>query len=377
MLIEIRVQTPDHALRQAGYPRMVPDIKVGRVLIYRIGSLGDTIVALPCFHLIQRKYPNAERILLTNYPINAKAPASAAVLASSGLVHGYMQYTIGTRDPLKLLRLASRIRQFKPDVLVYLMPSREINAIRRDKWFFRVGGAVKHIVGLSADEDFAIAQDSNTVLYEAEASRLARMISELGDAAPNDLGNWNLHLTQSERGEATAALGNLAGKPLIVCGPGTKMQAKDWGKENWRALMGRLGGRFRDYGLAIIGAKDEVSIGDYVSVDWPGDKANLCGRLTLRSTAAVFEFASVFVGPDSGPMHLAACAGIPCVIAFSARGLPGVWYPIGQQHRILYRRVSCFGCNLESCIVESRRCLTSITVEEMAAAVDSVISVKV
>ncbi len=356
---------------------MVPDTKAGRVLIYRIGSLGDTVVALPCFHLIQRKYPNAERVVLTNFPIHAKAPASDAVLANTGLVHGYMRYTIGTRNPLELLRLASRIRQFQPDVLIYLTPPRQINTVRRDKWFFRLGCGVKHIVGLATDRDFSLAQDSSTGLYEAEASRLARMINELGDAAPNDLENWNLHLTQSERDEATAALGDLVGKPLIVCGPGTKMQAKDWGKENWRALVGRLGVTLRDYGLAIIGAKEEASIGDYVSVDWPGAKANLCGRLTLRSTAAALELASVFVGPDSGPMHLAACAGIPCVIPFSARGLPGIWYPMGQQHRILYRKVSCCGCNLESCFVESRRCLTSITVEEMAAAVDSVISVKV
>jgi ADP-heptose:LPS heptosyltransferase len=73
-------------------------------------------------------------------------------------------------------------------------------------------------------------------------------------------------------------------------------------------------------------------------------------------------------------MHLAACAGVPCVIAFSARGLPGVWYPFGQQHRILYHRVSCAGCNLETCIAEARRCLTSITVDEMTAAADEVLS---
>ena len=356
---------------------MVPDLKAGRVLIYRIGSLGDTIVALPCFHLIQRKYPNAERVLLTNSPIHAKAPPADAILANTGLVHGYMRYTIGTRNPLQLLRLASRIRRFRPDVLIYLMPTRQVNEVQRDEWFFRLGGAVKNIVGLPAERNFARAQGSNTGLNEAEASRLARMINELGDAAPNDLENWNLHLTQSERDLATAALGDLVGKPLIVCGPGTKMQAKDWGKENWRALLGRLGETFRDHGLAIVGAKEEASIGDYVSVDWPGGKANLCGRLTLRSTAAVLELASVFVGPDSGPMHLAACAGVPCVIPFSARSLPGVWYPMGDQHQILYRNVSCLGCNLESCFVESRRCLTSITVKEMTAAVESVISAKV
>jgi hypothetical protein len=71
---------------------------------------------------------------------------------------------------------------------------------------------------------------------------------------------------------------------------------------------------------------------------------------------------------------MAACVGVRCVIAFSARGLPGVWYPAGRGHHILYRDVSCAGCNLETCIVEARRCLTAITVDDMAAAVRSVLS---
>ena len=72
--------------------------KVERVLIYRLGSLGDTIVALPCFHQIERAFPDAERRLRTNIPVHAKAPAAAAVLGDSGLVHGYLQYPVGMRS---------------------------------------------------------------------------------------------------------------------------------------------------------------------------------------------------------------------------------------------------------------------------------------
>jgi heptosyltransferase-3 len=61
------------------------------------------------------------------------------------------------------------------------------------------------------------------------------------------------------------------------------------------------------------------------------------------------------------------------VIASSVRGLPGVWYPAGQNHRIIYHQVNCFGCTLETCIAEGRKCLTSIAVDEIAAAVESVL----
>jgi len=352
-----------------------PDPSVKKVLIYRLGSLGDTAVALPCFHLIERAYPNSERILLTNFPVHAKAPASAAVLGDSGLVHGYMRYTVGTRSPSELLRLAGEIRRFRPDVLVYLMPLRGTKAVTRDRWFFRLAGGVTRIVGLPAAAELVRIEDPATGMYPPEAVRLARTVRALGDAALDKLENWSLRLTAAEKNTARLTLSELAGRPLMICGPGTKMQAKDWGQENWRALLAELTVRHPGHGLALIGAKEDADVSDYAARDWAGWKVNLCGRLSPRETAAVFEYAQVFLGPDSGPMHLAACAGVPCVIAFSARGLPGVWYPAGTQHRVIYHKVNCFGCNLETCIVEGRKCLTSITVEEMASAVESALAV--
>jgi heptosyltransferase III len=65
------------------------------------------------------------------------------------------------------------------------------------------------------------------------------------------------------------------------------------------------------------------------------------------------------------------------VIAFSVSTPPGAWFPHGDQHRVLYRPTSCLGCYLESCTVEGRRCLSSITVAEMAAAVDKVLGVAI
>jgi heptosyltransferase III len=350
-----------------------PGITARRVLIYRLGSLGDTVVALPCFHLIARKFPQAERVLLTNFPVHAKAPASAAVLGDSGLVHGYMRYTAGTRNVGELLRLAWRIRRFRPDVLIYLMPVRPLNNVRRDRFFFRVAG-VRHAVGFPGEPELNHRFDAATGLYESEASRLGRALAELGDVGSEESANWNLGLTDRERQAATAALGTLARSPLIVCGPGTKMQAKDWGQDNWRALLTRLHAEYPRHSLALIGAKEDAGVSEYAAQEWTGPKVNLCGKLTPRETAAVLEYADIFLGPDSGPMHLAASVGVPCVIAFSAAGLPGVWFPAGEQHQIVYHQTSCHGCKLETCVVEARRCLTSITVAEMAEAVAKAMS---
>jgi len=344
---------------------------VRKVLIYRLGSLGDTVVALPCFHLIARKFPEAQRFLLTNFPVNAKAPAATAVLGCSGLIHGYMRYTVGTRRIGELLRLAWEIRRFKPDLLVYLMDLRPRN-LGRERFFFWLAG-VRKTVGMPGVEDLERACDAATGRYESEALRLGRLIGELGDVQAGELANWSLRLTDAERQAALEAMGPLAGKPLIVCGPGTKMQAKDWERDNWRALLARLHAEYPEHGLALIGVQEESAVCEYAAQDWTGPKVNLSGQMSPRVTAAMLEHADVFLGPDSGPMHLAASVGVPCVIAFSAHGLPGVWFPAGQNHQIVYHQPECFNCGLETCIVMEKKCMRSITVDEMAQAVGRVL----
>jgi len=334
------------------------------VLIYRLGSLGDTVVALPCLHLIARQFPDAERRVLTNFPVHAKAPAAAAVLGESGLVHGYMRYRVGTRRIDELLRVAWEIRRFRPDLLVYMMPPRPGASVRRDKRFFQLAG-VNRIVGLPVEGGATYRLDTATGLYESEAHRLGRLIRELGDVNLSDRESWSLRLTDAERWTAALAL---SGKPLIVCGPATKMQAKDWGRESWRELLARLYRAYPEHELALVGAREDAEVSEYSAQEWQGAKVNLCGRLSPRETAAVLERAEVFLGPDSGPMHLAASVGVPCVIAFSARGLRGVWFPAGEGHEIVYHQPECAGCGLETCIVMERKCLRSISVDEMEQA---------
>src|ERR1700748_2167040 len=118
-----------------------------RVLIYRLGSLGDTLIALPAFHLVARAFPNAERRMLTNFPVNAKAPPAAAILEDTGLVQGYFRYAVGTRSPRRLFHLWWELRRWRPDVLVYLGPNRGVASAQRDARFFRLCG-IKRMIGV-------------------------------------------------------------------------------------------------------------------------------------------------------------------------------------------------------------------------------------
>jgi heptosyltransferase-3 len=350
------------------------DTNVRRVLIYRLGSLGDMVVALPALHLIARAFPDADRRLLTNRPVHSKAPAAQAVLANTGLVDGYFGYDVGTRNVWALLKLWWMLRRWQPEVVVYLAGARGVEAAQRDVKFLRYCG-VKKFIGVPLREEmqknfYGAETDADCKDdWEPEAERLARCIAELGDAHCERMANWDLHLTAAERKEADRQIG-VAGLQtrLIALSVGTKVQAKDWGVENWRALVAKMVREFPGRSLMLIGAPEENVASEFAATAWRegqgGLVINLCGRLTPRQSAAALERAEVFIGHDSGPMHLAAAVGTPCAVIFSARNIPRQWFPVGKQHKVVYHKVDCAGCGLETCLVQQKKCLTSVSVEE-------------
>jgi len=348
-----------------------------RVLIYRLGSLGDTLIALPALHLVARAFPDSERRLLTNFPVNSKAPPAAAILENTGLIHGYFRYAVGTRSLRELLALWWRLRRWRPDVLIYMGSTRGVQSAKRDAKFFRLCG-IPRIIGVPITEDMQQNRWEESIqALEPEASRLARNLAALGNADLEAPASWDLHLTDAEHARATDVLSPAAGHPLIAVSVGTKVQSKDWGRDNWRALLNRLATLYPKHALALCGASEESEASEFAANGWREKSAtpvvNLCGLLTPRESAAVFAQAPVFVGHDSGPMHLAAAVQTPCVAIFAARNKPRVWFPYGKQHRVLYHQTDCWGCGLETCIIERKRCLTSITVDEVVAEVRAVL----
>jgi heptosyltransferase III len=348
-----------------------------RVLIYRMGSLGDTLIALPALHLVARAFPDAERRMLTNFPVNVKAPPAAAILDNSGLIHGYFRYAVGTRSPRELLSLWWQLVLWRPQVLIYLGPVRGVEAARRDAKFFRLCG-IPRLVGVPDTEDMQQNRwQESAQAFEPEGARLTRNLAELGDADLDDPASWDLRLTPAEHARAEQALAPVAGRSIIAVSVGTKVQSKDWGRENWRALLARLAALYPDHALVLGGATEECDASEFAADGWRGVSSgpvvNLCGLLTPRESAATFAQARVFVGHDSGPMHLAAAVQTPCVAIFAARNKPRVWFPYGKQHRVLYHQTDCWGCGLETCIVERKKCLTSITVEEVVAEIRAIL----
>lgn len=317
-------------------------VSANRILICRLGSIGDFVIALPCLHLVRRRFPQAKITLLTNQPVEARAAPARSILKGSGLVDEYLTYPVATRNYQRLLQLSRQIRDLAPDLLVYLASRRALWQVARDYLYFR-GCGVRHAVGFP----FATADRRSCPpvmeggYWGHEAQRLARTLLRLGDAEPWEPASWDLGLTAAEQQEAERLLrgalpvGEASRQPLGLS-VGTKQAINDWGDDNWRAVLRHIADPLRP--LLLIGSGEERSRSQGVAEAWPGPVLNFCGRTSPRVSAALIARTELFLCHDSGPMHLAAAVRTRCVAVFSRNRPPGRWFPFGVGHRVFYPR---------------------------------------
>lgn len=347
--------------------------RIGRILIYRLGSLGDTLVALPCFHLIERRFPQAERRILTAAPVDRKAAPVEDVLRGTGLIHGAYYYPPGLRAPAELRTLRRSIAAWHPDMLIYLAEPRGWLAIRRDLLFFRLCG-IRRIVGAPVTRDLVRHRARADGTWEPESERLARCLAPLGDAELARPESWDLRLTGAEEDAADRALAGWPGaQAFLAMSIGTKFEVNDWGDAPWRASLAELSRRHRALGIVAIGAAEEFARTASVLESWSGPRLNLCGRLAPRESAALLRRARMFLGHDSGPMHLAAAVGTRAVAVFSARNRPGIWFPHGAGHKPIYHRTPCFSCGLSVCARRDKTCIRSILPAQVIEACEQIL----
>lgn len=304
------------------------------IIIFRIGSLGDTIVALPCFHLIARKFAGARRILVTDTPISERTAPVESVLGKSGLIDQVVYFPAPQHRSLgDFLKLRSQIKETGARTLVYVADRTYFSTLR-DLLFFLTCGISRIYGAPMLQGKRKLRTDPATGDTEREAERLARCLEPLGTIDLADQASWDLLLQPDEVRIAQRALAPLEGCEFIALNLSTKIPQKDWGDENWTALLRRMAGRLSKFALVFVGAGNEYSRAANLAASWPGKTLNLCGKLAPRESAAAISEAQFFVGHDGGPLHLAAAMGVPCIGVYGDYNMPKWWHPMGAAHRI-------------------------------------------
>jgi asparagine synthase (glutamine-hydrolysing) len=338
-----------------------------RIVVYRIGQLGDTIVALPAMWAIRENFPDAKLTLLCDQHPHTNYILASGLLRNAGIFDDFMAYPVGkfgTGATRRATELLKKLRERKFDTLVYLAPSARSQArVRRDKWFFRAAG-IRTLIGMTGFPQFH-SKTSGVSSLEAlprESELLLLRLRESGLRISLQHPRFELGLDEKELNEVNSWLAaqsqNDGERRWIAVGPGSKMPAKQWPLENYDAVVRDLISAF-DIWPVVFGGPEDREIGDGLIERW-GRGYNAAGPLNVRAAAVALKRCQLYVGNDTGTMHLAAAAGVRCVAIFSSRERPGLWYPAGAGNRVFRSEIDCEGCGLTVCLTRNIECLRRI-----------------
>jgi heptosyltransferase-2 len=170
-----------------------------------------------------------------------------------------------------------------------------------------------------------------------------------------------------------SAAGIEQGAPFVAVAPGSIWGSKRW--PHYRELARRLAGAVP---VVIVGGPEDAGLGEEIVravEDGTGrSKAvNVCGKLTLRQSAALIGRARVLVTNDSAPLHVATAMGTPIVAVFGPT-LPEFGFgPIRPGDVALgVAGLDCRPCSRHGplrCPLGHHRCMTDLGVDTVAAAV--------
>jgi heptosyltransferase-3 len=346
-----------------------------RVLVHHIGSLGDTIVTMPGLRMVRRKYGDTAVITLLSNLAPAEIVKSSDVLEGSGLVDDYLEYRLDS-GKLPMLKSIAKLwlmlvaRRF--DTVVYLMESeRTAKNVKRDESFYKLCG-IRERLGFEAfPREYLFPRDANGFPGRVthEAVRRAQRIGKygLGPVTESDFDEPFLVAPDMDRSAAVAWLKlkrQAPDKVLVGFCPGTKMPSKRWPLERFAEIGKRLveDGRFE---IVIVGGPADKAAGNALIEEW-GVGLNAAGAFSVMGSAALLHQCKFVVSVDSGPMHLAAVGGVPCVAIFGSLDYPGRFSPLGRHHVVLrHGDLPCAACRLTDCPVPGHPCMTGITVDEV------------
>lgn len=354
-------------------------MKPQNLLIFRIGHLGDTVVALPALWTIRRRYPQAKLTLLTNIDIENKHYVSPAdVLPRDGLIDEFIAYPGNLKSVKRsaaMIDLAIKLRKRRFDTVIYLMPRvRSEKQIRRDRAFFRFAG-----IGEVLGREFLLEHRLQppvprpAPVVETESAFLLRLLDRCGIRSVGT--ETDLLLTTDEIGAAEkwlAGQASVKGEIIAVC-PGGKFLSKMWDENRYRDVTQRLIDE-SDADPIVVGGPEDRAKGDKLINSWKKG-ANAAGELSIRESAALLRRCKLYLGNDTGTMHLAAAVGTPCVAIFSGMDWDGRWLPFGDNNRVFRSKGECRECIEQSQNIR-HTCLDVIGADEVFAACSEIMIIK-
>jgi len=273
-----------------------------RILVIRLGALGDFVLSLGPMAAIRRFHPEAHITLLTTPPYAGLARACPY----------FDEVMIDERAPWwrfwRALALKRRLRRAKFERVYDLQTSgrtaRYWHAMGRPEWSGHVAGASHPHIDAERDK-----------LHTVERQKAQLRLAGIGDVPAADVSWIEADIRRFVIKEPFV---------LLVPGGSAHRPKKRWPAEKYTALA-RI---FVGLGITpvLIGGEAEAGVLGEIARHVP-EGINLAGKTSFEEIVSLAKKAMGAVGNDTGPMHLIAAAGAPSLILFSAESDPRLCAP--------------------------------------------------
>lgn len=281
---------------------------MSRILVIKLAALGDFVQAFGPFAAIRAHHPGARITLLTTPPFRALAEASPWF--DEVWSDGRPDWT----DLPAVARLALRLRRAGFDRVYDLQTSS-----RSSRYRIFVGSRAEWS-GIARGASHPDADPRRDLLHTMERQRGQLRAAGITEFPPPAL-DW----LQAD----VTGLGLPAGFALLLPGASPLRPGKRWPAAKFGELAAGLGRP-----VVICGGPAEAAIAQEILALAPS-ALDLTGRTDLRQLAAVARRATLAIGNDSGPTHLAAAAGCPTLALFGDDSDPALCAPRGLSVQVL------------------------------------------
>ena len=327
--------------------RLGPD---PRVVLIRLRSLGDTVLATPAFALLRRAVPDA-RIHV------AMEDRFAGLLDRHPDLDSVLR--IRRRSGLAgKARLLRAIRAKRPSLCIDM----------------HGGSTAAWLTGLSGARWRAgFAHFRQSWAYNVRIPRAQQVLgrhphAKVHTAEHHAATVMHLGAGHCEIPRARLAAGR-AGEPdpYAVIHAGAAYATKTWAAGSFRAVARDLRERHRLAPVLVAGPGEGALALRFADLD-------VRLGLPLPALVSLIAGARVFVGNDSGPAHVAAAFGVPCVVIFGSSD-SSAWHPWRTAHRVVETDWDCKPCPGDRCYAfDEPRCILSVEASAVRAAVSELLA---
>lgn len=349
-----------------------------RILIIRLSAIGDVIHALPVAYALKKEYPQAE----LTWVVEEKA--KDLVIGNPYLKHVILLPKTRWREGFKREKISTlrTIRGFFKRLKRYdFHVALDLHGLFKSAITGYLSGANRRIGPADGREGSTLFyQEKLPVPARGELHQVERnLFLAQGESRESREGregregreiDYGIRISREERREVESLLterGLLTDQPLIAINPFTTWVSKDWFIESWArvgdSLIGELGSRV----IFTGGGEDRERIEEILAL-MQREAFNLAGCTSLKELAELYKRVDLFLGGDTGPMHLAAAMETKVIALFGPTN-PVTHGPYGERHTLLQADLDCIPCWKKRC-PSKRECMREIQVDHVLEAVE-------